>query len=156
METKIKSVNPKWKRCLKKLNFVGIDAMCFIYQFEAHHFFGPLTYTLFSCLEGKKLTAVSSVLTLAEILSSAKLQKDRIAWEEEKQRLLQTPNLKLVAVDEKICEGASIMRAKYHLTLPNAIQLVTALFHQTDGFITNDEKFRKIEELPIILLKDYI
>lgn len=135
---------------------VGIDAMCFIYQFEAHPIFGPLSNSLFGLLEERKLFGFTSVLSIAEILSFKKLQQDRLVWEEEKQKFYQTPNLSIENVDGKICEAAALLRGKYGLYLPDAIQITTAIFNQTDAFITNDERLKKVKELPIILLKDYI
>src|SRR3990167_5403672 len=141
---------------LKRVKKVGIDAMCFIYQFQAHLLFGSLTSIIFSRMEDKKLHGCTSVLSLAEILSYPKLQLDRLSWEEEIRKFWQTPNLKVVDIDSKICEAASILKVKYSLTLPDAIQVTTAIFSKAEGFVTNDEKFRRVKELPVILLGDYI
>ena len=141
---------------LKRVNKVGIDAMCFIYQFQAHLLFGPLTSIMFSRMEDKKLDGCTSVLSLAEILSYPKLQQDRLSWEEERRRFWQTPNLKVEDVDSKICEAASILKVKYSLIFRDAIQVTTAIFSKAEGFVTNDEKFRRVKEVPVILLGDYI
>lgn len=141
---------------LRRVKKVGIDAMCFIYQFQAHLLFGPLSSIMFSKMEDKKLYGCTSVLSLAEILSYPKLQLDRLSWEEERRKFWQTPNLKVVDIDSKICEAASILKVKYSLTLPDAIQVTTAIFSKAEGFVTNDEKFRRVKELPVILLGDYI
>lgn len=130
--------------------------MCFIYQFEAHPVFGSLSNFLFSLLEEKKLIGFTSVISLAEILSFKKLQQDRLAWHEEKQKFYQTPNLTVENVDGKICEAASLLRGKYGLYLPDAIQITTSIFHRADAFITNDERLMIVQELPVIILKDYI
>lgn len=141
---------------LKKCKIVGIDAMCFIYQFQAHPLFGPQTSLIFSRMEEKKLSGCTSVLSLAEILSYPKLQLDRLSWEEERRKFWQTPNLRVVDIDSKICEAAAILKVKYSLTLPDAIQVTTAIFSKAEGFVTNDEKFRRVKELTIILLGDHI
>lgn len=130
--------------------------MCFIYQFEAHPVFGPLSNYLFGLLEERKLFGFTSVISLAEILSFKKLQQDRLAWEEEKQKFWQTPNLTVENVDGKICEAAALLRGKYGLYLPDAIQITTAIFNQADAFITNDERLEKVEELPVIVMGKYI
>lgn len=156
MDTKSPPLMTSWKKRISSLKSVGIDAMCFIYQFEAHPIFGSLSNFLFSLLEKRKLTGFTSVISLAEILSFKKLQQDRLAWEEEKQKFHQTPNLTVENVDEKICVAAALLRGKYDLYLPDAIQIATAIFSQADAFITNDERIKKVKELPIILLKDYL
>lgn len=156
METRSPRIIPSWQRSVSKLGKVGIDAMCFIYHFEAHPIFGPLIFSLFSLLEEGKIYGFTSVLTLAEILSLPKLQKDHSAWEEERQRFWQTPNLTVEPVDGKICEAAALLRVKYLLSLPDAIQVTTAIFNQADGFITNDERLRRVRELKVIILKDHL
>lgn len=130
--------------------------MCFIYQFEGHPIFGPLTNFLFSRLEEKRIAGFTSIISLAEILSFKKLQQDRLSWEEEKQKFYQTPNLTIDNIDGKICEAAAVLRGQYGLYLPDAIQITTAIFNRTDAFITNDDSLEKVKELPIILLKDYL
>ncbi len=156
MDTKSSPIRASWKKRVNSLKSVGIDAMCFIYQFEAHPEFGPLSDYLFCLLEERKLSGFTSIISLAEILSFNKLQQNRLAWEEEKQKFYQTPNLRIENVDGKICEAAALIRGKYGLYLPDAIQIATAIFSQADAFITNDERIKKVKELPIILLKDYL
>ena len=156
MGTKLPPLRSSWTKKLEKVNAVGIDSMCFIYQFEAHPLFGPLIFYLFSQLEERKLKGFTSVLSLAEILSFQKLVENKVAWEEEKQKFYQIPNLEAVEVDGKICEAAALLRGKYNLHLPDSIQIVTAIFNRADAFITNDERIKKVKELPIILLKDYL
>lgn len=156
MDTKSFPISSSWKKRISGLKQVGIDAMCFIYQFEAHPVFGPLSNYLFSMLEERRLSGFTSIITLAEILSLKKLQQNHLAWEEEKQRFWQTPNITIENVDGKICEAAALLRGKYSLYLPDAIQITTAIFNQTDAFVTNDERLGKVKELPVIIMKDYI
>lgn len=156
MDAKSLSISSAWKKRVDKLKSVGIDAMCFIYQFEAHPVFGSLSNYLFNLLEERKLRGFTSIITLAEILSLKKLQQNRLAWEEEKQRFYQTPSVTVENVDGKICEAAALLRGKYNLYLPDAIQLTTSLFNRADAFITNDERLRKVKELSVIVMKDFV
>lgn len=149
-------IGSSWKRKINGLKTVGIDSMCFIYMFEAHPVFGPLSYSLFHQLEENKTVGCTSIISLAEILSSPKLQKNRLDWEEEKYRFLHTPNLSIQNVDGKVCEASAILRGKYGLALPDSIQIVTSILNRADGFITNDDGFRKVKELPVLLMKDFI
>ena len=156
MEIYSPPINTSFPRKLGKLKKIGIDSMCLIYQFQSHPLFGPLVYKVFSRLEEHKLIGVTSVLAIAEILSFKKLQENRKAFDEERQKFDQIPNLEIINVDSKLCVAAAIIRAKYSLRLPDAIQLTTAIFCQADGFITNDEGLRKVKEVEIVLLKDYL
>lgn len=128
--------------------------MCFIYHFEGNAQYGHLTQQLFSYLQ-EKATGVTSTLTIAEILSFARLQQDQLLFEEEKARLHSTPNLQLLPVDELLAETASILKYKYALKLPDAIQLATAIVSGQTVFISNDHCFNKVQEIAVLLLDDF-
>lgn len=150
------SVKSAWKNKLRKIKSVGLDTMCFIYQFDGNPVFGPLVFHLFSLLEERKLKGFTSVLSLAEILSAPKLHDNKQFWFETREKFWQTPNLEATTVDSKIAEASSMIRNKYLLRLPDAIQITTAIFNKVDIFITNDDKMKKVKETQVILLKDYI
>lgn len=140
---------------LARFKKIAIDSMCFIYHFEGNTKYGNLTKELFLYLqEGAK--GVTSVLTLAEILSFEKLQQDQLLFEEEKSKLYSTPNLKLLPVDGLLAEIASILKYKYSLQLPDAIQLATAIVSKQEVFISNDYRFKKCQEIDVLILDDFI
>lgn len=120
-------VKSSFKQILGSYKKIAIDSMCFIYQFEGNELYGKLTKQLFSRLQNNMSTAVTSVLTLAEILAFEKLQKDQILFEDTKTKLRSTPNLDIIPVDEIISEIAAILKYKYTIPLPDAIQIATAL-----------------------------
>ena len=140
---------------LAKFKKIAIDSMCFIYHFEGNAQYGNLTKELFLYLQ-TKVTGVTSVLTLAEILSFEKLQQDQLLFEEEKIKLYSTPNLKLLPVDGLLAETASILKYKYSFKLPDAIQLATAVVSKMEVFISNDYQFKKAEEIDVLILDDFL
>lgn len=129
--------------------------MCFIYHFEVNKTYGEIVKQIFLQLQENKLSAVTSVLTLAEILSFEKLQKDRILLEQTKTRLRQTPNLEIIPVDETISEIAAIIKYKYNIALPDAIQIATAVASGQEAFITNDRRLEKIKEIKVVTLDNF-
>lgn len=135
---------------------VGIDSMCFIYQFEGNKNYGTIVKDLFLLLQNQKLTAVTSVLTLAEILAFEKVQQDKIIFDQTKVKLHGTPNLRIIPIDETISETAAILKYRYTLTLPDALQLATAIISNQDVFVSNDRRFHRIKEIPILLLDDFL
>lgn len=129
--------------------------MCFIYHFEVNKSYGEIVKQLFLELQKNKLTAVTSAITFAEILSLEKLQKDRILFEQTKTRLRQTPNLEIIPVDETISEIAAILKYKYSIALPDAIQIATGIASGQEAFITNDRGLQKIKEIKVVILDDF-
>lgn len=144
-----------FKRTIFTYKKVGIDSMCFIYHFEGNKLYGGIVKQIFLQLQKNKLTAVTSTLTLAEILSFRKLQEDKILFEQTKTRLRQTPNLEIISVDEAISEVAAILKYKYNIALPDAIQIATAVASGQEAFITNDRGLKKIKEINVIILDDF-
>ena len=134
---------------------LGIDSMCFIYHFEGNRAYGEIVKYLFLQLQKNKMSGVTSVLTLAEILAFEKLQDDRILFEETKSRLRSTPNLSIVPVNEGISELSSILKYKYSIALPDAIQLATTVVSGQDAFVTNDRGLQKMKEIKVIILDDF-
>lgn len=149
-----KEMKSTFLKSLSKYKKIAIDSMCFIYHFEGSIQYGNLTKELFSYLQ-TKAEGVTSTLTLAEILSFEKLQQDQLLFEEEKIKLYSTPNLEILAVDGIIAETASILKYKYTLKLPDAIQMATAIVSKQQVFISNDYRFKKVREIDVLILDDF-
>lgn len=136
---------------LKKYKLVGLDTNIFIYYFERHKRFGPLCKIIFDLLSGNKLTVVTNLISLTELLSVPSLP-DKI--EGLKDLYLSTPNLKNLELDQSVALEAARIRRKYNFRLPDSIQLATALHSKTQAFITNDRRLKRFKELPILLLSE--
>lgn len=53
-----------------------------------------------------------------------------------------------------MAEQAAIIRANYNIKTPDALQLATAIIHQADYFLTNDEQLKRVNDLEIITLSN--
>ena len=66
-------------------------------------------------------------------------------------------NLNLVQISAGIAEKAGWLRGKYRvLRAMDAIQLSTAIEVRVDAFLTNDNKLRRVKEVKVLVLKDYL
>lgn len=66
-------------------------------------------------------------------------------------------NLNLIEISADIAEKAGRLRGKYPvLRALDAIQLSTALEMEVDAFVTNDNKLKRIKEVKVLVLKDYL
>lgn len=66
------------------------------------------------------------------------------------------PNLYLLEVDDRIARQAAELRVKYRLKIPDALHVATALRANATAFITNDEQLKRITELDVIGLNDFL
>lgn len=139
-----------------KGKIIGLDTMIFIYHFEENQIYSPLTFSIFESLEKGNFNAITSILTLLEILVKPKRESNLILTERYKILLETFPNLQVKALDENIADVASSLRASYNINTPDAIQVATSLEAQADIFITNDTSLKKITEIKVLLLSEML
>jgi len=141
---------------LGKHRLVALDTCCFIYHFEANRRYLPLTRLLFRRIEEGAISAVTSSITLTELLTGPKrLGNDALAQEYE-ELLAIFPNLEIVPVDWKIAARAADFRAEFALRTPDALQLATAVCKGATLFVSNDQRFKRVKGIGIALLDDYL
>jgi len=131
---------------------IGLDTMVFIYQFEAHPEYGEVTNDVFDKIERGRIKAVTSTITVAEILTKPMKDGNEEAVRDYKYVLQNFPNLEIVPITFEIAEQAASLRAKYDLRVPDAIQLAICLTNNAQAFVTNDARLQKVDEIEIVLL----
>ncbi|MEA3485974.1 MAG: PIN domain-containing protein [Candidatus Aerophobetes bacterium] len=102
---------------LRKYTLLGIDTMAFIYHFEKNENYQPFTTALFSSIESGDIKAVTSMITLLEVLVKPKKEKNNHLVEKYKFLLGTFPNLKMLPLDAKTADVASGLRAEYNSEL---------------------------------------
>ena len=135
---------------LERIRKVSIDSNCFIYLLEGSPYADKLM-DLFQRIENKSVTAVTSIITITEILTSPYKLQDLNLVEEYRSTLLSFPNLVFREMDYAIANKTAQCRAEYGLKTPDAIQLATAIIEEADVFITNDNDFQQVK-FPVIFL----
>ena len=139
-----------------KGKIIGLDTMIFIYHFEENKIYSPLTFSIFESLEKGNFNALTSILTLLEILVKPKREGNLILSERYKILFETFPNLQVKTIDKNIADVASSLRANYNINTPEAIQVATSLEAQADIFITNDASLKKITEIKVLLLSEML
>jgi predicted nucleic acid-binding protein len=137
---------------LRRHRRIGIDTSVFIYELEANPRYVALADEVFSWLEEPRHTAVTSAITMTELL----VQPYRDADEQRADRfygLLATyPNLEWVAPDLEVADIAARIRAVDRLRTPDSLQAATAIRSQATGFVTNDSVFERLKEFETLML----
>lgn len=130
-----------------------LDTMVFIYQFEAHKRFSPLTHTIFTSLESKKNQGFVSTVSLLEILVKPKQLNNFPLALRYYEAIAHSPFLTAVSVTPEIADLASGLRVKYNLATPDATVIASGLHMNASGFITADKRLARVEELDVLVLK---
>ena len=135
---------------------VFIDTSLFIYQIEEHSKYGNATSLFFDELETGKFSALTSVLSLMEVLVKPYhfQQPEVVSLFED--IFLNTWNLKLFSINSEIARLAAGLRSQYAVKTPDALQFATAIYHEADIFFTNDKSLKKIDKCSVVCLDDLL
>lgn len=136
---------------------VGLDSMMFLYHFADDPTYAPLTEVAFSLMEQGKLKAVTTSVSVAEVFVRAEEKKDQITIAGYERFFHTLPNLDILSIDWNIARLAAKIRGDYRsIRLPDALQLAGPIVKQYPIFLTNDEKLKKVKEITVVVLDDYL
>ncbi len=117
---------------------VYLDANVFIYAVEGYPTFKDRLRILLEAIDRRDIEAVTSELTLAEVLVKP-FREGQPHWQEIYQQVLQpSPTLQLVPISKTLLTTAARIRARSNITLPDAIHAATSQQMQCGSFLTND------------------
>ena len=141
---------------LNRYDIVALDSMVFIYHVECHPSYVPLTRILFRRIETGKNRAVSSLLSLMEVLTGPYRNGRRDIALMYRTLLTEFPHLALWPLNGETADLAAAIRTRYAISTPDAIQIATALQQGATAFITNDKQLAQVKDLDILLLDSYL
>lgn len=135
---------------------VFFDSAPLIYYIEQHPRFLRVAQELFEALDQGTARGLTSVLTLVEVLTKPFRDGREDIAREYREVLTEAVGITLVPIDSELCDQAARLRANYQwLRTPDAIQAACAIRRKADLIITNDDRWRRLTEIPIIILRDY-
>jgi len=135
---------------------VALDTCVFIYLIEEHPTYLPVLAPLFAAVDAGQLPAVTSALTILEVLVVPFRHGDAALAAHYEALLCGSRGLETVDVGAVILRDAAALRASTGLRTPDAIQLATALAHGCSALVTNDRAFPSIRDLRVIQLRDFV
>jgi predicted nucleic acid-binding protein len=142
---------------LAEIDSIFIDTAPIIYYIEAHPEFGPLAKEVVTAFQSGDLTAHSSVITLVEVLPRPIESGDEKFARRFTEFLKRGKRLTLVEISEGIAESAGRLRGRYPvLKTADAVQIAAAPAVGSDAFLTNDKELKRIADIKVLVLKDYL
>lgn len=134
---------------------VYIDANVLIYSVERIEPYRSLLEPLWEQAQSGSLTVVSSPVIVTEVLVKP-LQEGNSEIEAQYREVFASNVFRLLDASYALFEDAARLRADTGLKTPDALHAATALSAGCTLFITNDGDFRRVEDLPIVVLDDLI
>ena len=139
---------------LRNVTHLFLDTAPVIYYIERNPNYFEIVKPIFDKIDNGKLIAVTSPVTLAECL----VFPYRLGMEQSKRDFLDLivhgNNVIFQSIDHEQAQQAAELRAKYNITLTDALQIATAIKASCEAFLTNDAKLGRITELHILVLDD--
>jgi len=139
---------------LRRHRRIALDTNVFIYHLEANPTYSLLTGEIFTWIERGGHSAVTSTITMTELLGAPYRELDQAQVNSFYGLLTTFPNLDWTPLRLSIADKAAQIRAVHRLRTPDAVQAATAIAEQATGFVTNDPVFRRVSDFETLLLDD--
>ena len=137
---------------LRRHRRIALDTSVFIYQLEANARYLALADVVFAWVERAGHEAVTSTITMTELLVPSYRDHDERRVDEFYGLLSTYPNLRWIAPDLETADLAARLRAAYRLRTPDALQAATAIQANATGLVTNDPVLARVDELDVAVL----
>ena len=125
-----------------------------IYYVEEHPTYVAKMDAIIAAIEEQPIEAVSSVITLTEVLTQPfKLRNTRLE-QEYRDILLYSREFRLLPITSRIAESAADLRARYNLRTPDALHVAAGMDARCDTFLTNDTGMKRVTEIAVLVLDE--
>lgn len=145
------------RRELAKHAVVALDSALFIYHFEAHPTYLPLTEVVLAAIADGTCQGVISTVTLMELTVWPWKQNRGDVARQYELLLANFPNLTIVDVSRDVARKAAQLRALYNVRPADALLVATGLVSNATAWISNDTQLRRLSpEVEVLVLDDWL
>jgi len=125
-----------------------------IYYVEENPTYVAKMDAIIEAIEDRPIEAISSVITLTEVLTHPlKLGNTRLE-REYRDILLHSGRFRLLTITARIAESAAALRARYNLRTPDALHVAASIDARCDAFLTNDTGIKRVTEIAVLVLDE--
>ncbi len=135
---------------------VGLDTAPIIYFVEKHPLYVDMLRPFFQAIEEGECTAVTSTITLLEVLIHPIRLGDTKLAKRYRDLLLDSEGLTTIFLSQKIAEEAARLRAFHNIHVADSIQMATAIRKKASFFLTNDTSLPSLPGLQTLVLNDLL
>ena len=134
---------------------VYVDTSVIIYTLEENLNYFDLLRPLWIQFQAQEIELISSELVLMEVLV-VPWQNNNVSLVSDYEQLLLNSAMQLIPINQLILRQAANLRATTNLKTPDAIHAATAISVNCDLFFTNDQNFRNLSNLPVVILSEVL
>lgn len=133
-----------------------LDSAPVIYYVEQHPRYIDTVAIIFEAIDAGTVEAITSPITLAESLVIPYRLNLVSVQQAFLDVIVQSNHTQCMPIDHGESRLAAELRASYHLSLADALQVAVALRAGCDAFLTNDMGLRRVAEIRMLVLDDLI
>jgi predicted nucleic acid-binding protein len=135
---------------------ICIDTAPIIYFIEHHAKYQNIIRPVFAEIASGNIEAITSTITLLEVLVHPLRTGDETLAEKYRDILLSSEGLTTFEIFHEVSEMASRLRAKYSIRTHDAIQIAVGILYHAAKFLTNDPNLKKVPGIEVLVLDDYL
>jgi len=135
---------------------VCIDTAPIIYFIEKNPRYLNVVRPVFAEIDAGRIEAITSTITLLEVLVQPIKANNRSLAEQYREVLLYSEGLTTFEILHEVSEMSSELRAKYSIKTPDAIQVAVSILYGANKFITNDSALKKVSDIDVLVLDDFL
>jgi predicted nucleic acid-binding protein len=135
---------------------ICIDTAPFIYFIEKDPKYLGIVRPIFAEIDAGKIDALTSTITLLEVLVLPFKTKNESLAEKYRDILLYAEGLTTFEIFHEVSELSAKLRAKYSIRTPDAIQIAVGIIYGADAFLTNDSSLKKVKDIRVVILEDFL
>jgi predicted nucleic acid-binding protein len=125
-----------------------------IYYVEENPTYLAKMNAIIEAIEDNPIEAISSVITLTEVLTHPlRLGQARLV-QEYRDILLNSKEFRLLPITPRIAESAADLRARYNLRTPDALHVASSIDARCNAFLTNDVGIKRVTEISVLVLDE--
>ena len=135
---------------------ICMDTAPFIYFIEKHPKYLGLVRPVFIEIDGGQIEAITSTITLLEVLVHPFKTRNEMLAEKYREILLHSEGLTTFEILHEISEMSSKLRARYSIKTPDAIQVSVRVLYGASKFLTNDPDLKTVDGIEVLVLDDFL
>ena len=135
---------------------VFFDSAPFIYYFEDKQPYKKLLAPLFPAVDEGTIHAVSSLITIVEVLSKTYRLGQWNLVKTYRDVFGNHSNFEVFPLTMEVADFAAKVRGQCGLKTPDAIQWATAKLNNVDYYLTNDMGFKVLNDERILFVDEYL
>lgn len=144
----------KVSHALQGIQRLYMETAPLIYYVEENPAYSAKMDAIVTTVEEGPIEAVSSVITLTEVLTHPLKLGDVSLEREYRDILMHSGGFRLLPISSRIAEAAADLRARYNLRTPDALHVAASIDARCDAFLTNDTGVKRITEITVLVLDE--